>query len=480
MNELLPALAFICIRMQVSAAVVEAKTIRVSKWKDLVICFQFVCIFPWKNKKQLFHHFSFSFFPFSHLQEFTDPSNLQRHIRTHHVGARSHACPECGKTFATSSGLKQHTHIHSSIKPFQCEVCLKAYTQFSNLCRHKRMHADCRMQIKCNKCGQTFSTVTSLSKHKRFCDSAGSVASVGGQQSNNHQSHSQAAAMSTPPNPYLMLRNHASFFPPGFSPFPGLQGIFPPSSAQAPFPMLFPTKHGFDLPSMADVMDRKTPTKSPNNGHGRPSPPQHAADEANKSSPSRAPSSLSIHNLIGKHDKTINNNSSIMNNLNHQRHRFKSSKSDDDDDSAASPSPTRRQHHQHHHNMISSNRIKEEQRSISNGSSAAIAKNGVDRSDRKRSFPMDMSNEIKSNNQSDADIKVKSLRLHMLVIQRVYWNLFPLFLTLRAKISHVEFVIFFIRRPFVVSSTSSVFFSASHSTTHFLFRLPINLSSSEK
>ncbi|KAK7094047.1 hypothetical protein V1264_007721 [Littorina saxatilis] len=103
---------------------------------------------------------------------FTDPSNLQRHIRSQHVGARCHACTECGKTFATSSGLKQHQHIHSSIKPFQCEVCLKAYTQFSNLCRHKRMHADCRQQIKCKDCGQAFSTVTSLSKHKRFCEGA--------------------------------------------------------------------------------------------------------------------------------------------------------------------------------------------------------------------------------------------------------------------------------------------------------------------
>ncbi|KAL4221799.1 hypothetical protein ACF0H5_020052 [Mactra antiquata] len=103
---------------------------------------------------------------------FTDPSNLQRHIRSQHMGARSHACPECGKTFATSSGLKQHQHIHSSVKPFQCEVCLKAYTQFSNLCRHKRMHADCRQQIKCSDCGQAFSTITSLSKHKRFCEGA--------------------------------------------------------------------------------------------------------------------------------------------------------------------------------------------------------------------------------------------------------------------------------------------------------------------
>ncbi|XP_013393556.1 PR domain zinc finger protein 16 isoform X2 [Lingula anatina] len=110
-------------------------------------------------------------FPCEHCDKyFTDPSNLQRHIRAQHVGARCHACPECGKTFATSSGLKQHQHIHSSVKPFQCEVCLKAYTQFSNLCRHKRMHADCRQQIKCKDCGQAFSTVTSLSKHKRFCE----------------------------------------------------------------------------------------------------------------------------------------------------------------------------------------------------------------------------------------------------------------------------------------------------------------------
>ncbi|TRY64786.1 hypothetical protein DNTS_004396 [Danionella cerebrum] len=135
---------------------------------------------------------------------FTDPSNLQRHIRSQHVGARAHTCPECGKTFATSSGLKQHKHIHSSVKPFSCkseqsclslrynyqcpktsrlapaqdcdsccfigEVCHKSYTQFSNLCRHKRMHADCRTQIKCKDCGQMFSTTSSLNKHRRFCE----------------------------------------------------------------------------------------------------------------------------------------------------------------------------------------------------------------------------------------------------------------------------------------------------------------------
>jgi hypothetical protein len=104
-------------------------------------------------------------------KQFTDASNLQRHVRQQHSSSgRSHACGECFKTFATASGLKQHRHIHSSIKPFRCEVCLKAYTQFSNLCRHKRMHVNCRQQLKCSFCEQSFNTVTTLAKHKRFCE----------------------------------------------------------------------------------------------------------------------------------------------------------------------------------------------------------------------------------------------------------------------------------------------------------------------
>ncbi|XP_064213427.1 transcription factor hamlet isoform X3 [Tribolium castaneum] len=167
----------------------------------------------------------------ANFQVFTDPSNLQRHIRIHHVGARSHACPECGKTFATSSGLKQHTHIHSSVKPFQCEVCFKAYTQFSNLCRHKRMHADCRMQIKCVKCGQSFSTVTSLSKHKRFCDSTTPTPSLSSQQNLPMGSNNPFSMYNTPACPL-------PFFPTHFSPYPP---IFPPSGHHPSFinPLLF-------------------------------------------------------------------------------------------------------------------------------------------------------------------------------------------------------------------------------------------------
>ncbi|XP_071203135.1 histone-lysine N-methyltransferase PRDM16-like isoform X3 [Salvelinus alpinus] len=182
---------------------------------------------------------------------FTDPSNLQRHIRSQHIGARTHTCPECGKTFATSSGLKQHKHIHSSVKPFICEVCHKSYTQFSNLCRHKRMHADCRTQVKCKDCGQMFSTTSSLNKHRRFCEGKNHYGPAGGlfapgipmsspilAKSRSHPHHHQPGLNHSglafpdyfPSRPHL----HASLsFSPGPHGFPslshGFPGLFVPS-----------------------------------------------------------------------------------------------------------------------------------------------------------------------------------------------------------------------------------------------------------
>lgn len=54
-------------------------------------------------------------------------SNSDSHKRINNTSgseseSRSFACPSCGKTFASSSGLKQHMHIHGSIKPYKCDV----------------------------------------------------------------------------------------------------------------------------------------------------------------------------------------------------------------------------------------------------------------------------------------------------------------------------------------------------------------------
>ncbi|XP_015607985.1 MDS1 and EVI1 complex locus protein isoform X2 [Cephus cinctus] len=214
-------------------------------------------------------------------QVFTDPSNLQRHIRTNHVGARSHACTECGKTFATSSGLKQHTHIHSSVKPFQCEVCSKAYTQFSNLCRHKRMHATCRLQIECVKCRQSFNTVTSLAKHKRFCDSTAPTGPPG----------TMTQLPSSAPNPFLVyprppvtLPGALPFYPPSLmGPYPGIfpnapnflnsSLLFPPKVEQADKRYDSPKKERFTPPRILPQHSKVSPsTGEEATSNFRPSP----------------------------------------------------------------------------------------------------------------------------------------------------------------------------------------------------------------
>ncbi|XP_060736735.1 histone-lysine N-methyltransferase PRDM16 isoform X5 [Tachysurus vachellii] len=210
---------------------------------------------------------------------FTDPSNLQRHIRSQHVGARAHTCPECGKTFATSSGLKQHKHIHSSVKPFMCEVCHKSYTQFSNLCRHKRMHADCRTQIKCKDCGQMFSTTSSLNKHRRFCEGKNHY-SPGGLFTPGIPMTSSPIMGKSKPHPglnhsglgfgdYFPSRPHHPGLPFSTAPpaFPslshGFTGIFPPSLY--PRPTLLPPSPLLKSP-LSNSQDGKLP-HSPLDAH---------------------------------------------------------------------------------------------------------------------------------------------------------------------------------------------------------------------
>ncbi|XP_034939425.1 transcription factor hamlet-like isoform X2 [Chelonus insularis] len=206
-------------------------------------------------------------------QVFTDPSNLQRHIRSNHVGARSHACTECGKTFATSSGLKQHTHIHSSVKPFQCEVCFKAYTQFSNLCRHKRMHSTCRMQQNCLKCGQSFSTGTSLSKHKRFCDSTTPTGTPRPPGAMPQLPVSAPNPFLVYPRPPVSLPGGLSFYPPNLmTPYPG---IFPNTPSFLNTPLLFPPK----------IKDELKRSDSPKKEKYTPPP---VLPQSNKISPSMA------------------------------------------------------------------------------------------------------------------------------------------------------------------------------------------------
>ncbi|PIC43229.1 hypothetical protein B9Z55_004035 [Caenorhabditis nigoni] len=79
----------------------------------------------------------------------------------------AHKCGVCPKSFSSASGLKQHSHIHCSLKPFRCHLCSKSYTQFSNLCRHRRVHSD---GYTCSTCNTAMPSQAALTKHRPICE----------------------------------------------------------------------------------------------------------------------------------------------------------------------------------------------------------------------------------------------------------------------------------------------------------------------
>lgn len=196
------------------------------------------------------------------------------------------------------------------------------------------MHANCRMQIKCTKCGQTFGTVTSLSKHKRFCDTTGgappnaqqkqsqthsdsvlalaSASKLSSQSALNSNVSQLSQAMTTPPNPFLMFPAPSPFFPPGFAPYHSLQRMFPNSAAQAPpFPMLFPTvQHTLERTMHSN--DRKTPVRQLSHDSPVKVSPPTGEEASNRLRPSPArpiPINLQHQNGSNQHSNNNNNNS---------------------------------------------------------------------------------------------------------------------------------------------------------------------------
>ncbi|VDL95657.1 unnamed protein product [Schistocephalus solidus] len=58
------------------------------------------------------------------------------------------ACGQCPKIFSSNSAPRRRLYTQVSNKPFRCLVCQKAYTQFSNLCRHRRQHNCCHQSVR--------------------------------------------------------------------------------------------------------------------------------------------------------------------------------------------------------------------------------------------------------------------------------------------------------------------------------------------
>ncbi|XP_072887757.1 zinc finger and BTB domain-containing protein 40 isoform X1 [Hemitrygon akajei] len=87
-------------------------------------------------------------------------------------------CDVCGKNFSAPSLLERHMVTHVGGKPYNCEICDKAYQQLSGLWYHNRTrHPDVFAAqnhrspkfatLTCSACEKSFASITALNKHMK-------------------------------------------------------------------------------------------------------------------------------------------------------------------------------------------------------------------------------------------------------------------------------------------------------------------------
>ncbi|XP_023821419.1 zinc finger protein 570 isoform X2 [Oryzias latipes] len=101
----------------------------------------------------------------SHVKE--SSAVLCQHSDSIHTSERPYSCNVCEKSYSQSSTSKAHMKTPTGKKPFSCKVCKKNFTQRKNVKLHMRTHTGER-PYSCKVCEKSFTQNSSLNVHMRI------------------------------------------------------------------------------------------------------------------------------------------------------------------------------------------------------------------------------------------------------------------------------------------------------------------------
>ncbi|KAI9277566.1 krueppel protein [Sporodiniella umbellata] len=99
------------------------------------------------------------------VQPFIQRQKMMRHIQTH-IGARPYQCDVCLKRFSEASLMTQHQRVHTGERPYRCQECTKTFSLAASLTIHKRIHTGEKpFTCKFQNCQRRFIESSNLTKH---------------------------------------------------------------------------------------------------------------------------------------------------------------------------------------------------------------------------------------------------------------------------------------------------------------------------
>ncbi|CAB3242588.1 unnamed protein product [Arctia plantaginis] len=128
-----------------------------------------VCGMGYQTNKELSEHTAIAHVKLKPFEcnvchkRFTQHGGVLQHMRMH-TGDRPFPCTFCPKAFTQKSGLDQHLRIHTKVKPYRCVVCSKSFCQSVHLRQHMRTHTNVA-PFQCGICDKRFKQSSHLNYH---------------------------------------------------------------------------------------------------------------------------------------------------------------------------------------------------------------------------------------------------------------------------------------------------------------------------